>query len=336
MNLDSNINNIIEIFNAFKEIDDFYHELMKEAYSVGKEDEARKITRARDEFKNGYKISQDTVDLIKANIDKYIKIIASLKEKQKNNENEFKTSTDTYTIDLYSNELQNDTLTFSNNNSSKNNDESISNSTEDEVEDEKDNQTIINNNDNNSSTDVTNDIEELDDSNYAYSSTIAKTNLEKELANINNQINTLRNSINNSLKMPSKKEYQQLFRLESYKDKLKQKLDSLNLEESYGTNERIASRDSELRDVNAKITEKKDKLRSDKPKFIKIAIRHRIEKLQGKQGRIKDRQRTVVNKDLLKYYKESFKLSKSDSRDNAINRFYQDKKSYFKKRKNRF
>ena len=328
MNLDKNINDIVDIFNSFKENDDFYHELMKEAYSVGHEEEARKITRARDEFKNGYKISQNTVDLIKANVDKYIKIITTLKEKSK--QNEFITSNDTYTMNLNPNELQNENeITSTNNNSNEINNENASNSNEEEKED-KDKQTSFNDN---SSAEVLNDNNELDDSNYVYSSTVAKNNLERELATINSQINVIRNRINNSEKMPSKKEYQQLFQLESYKDKIEQRLKSINLEESYGNNERIAVRDNKLKDINNKIKENKEKLQSNKPKFIKVAINRRLTRLKEKQGRIKDRQRTVVNKDLLNYYKQSFKISKSASRDNAINQYYQDKKDLLQEKK---
>lgn len=329
MNLDKNINDIVSIFNAFKENDDFYHELMKEAYSIGNESEARKITRARDEFKNGYKISQDTVELIKTNFDKYVKIINVLNEK--NNQNKYTTSNDTYSMDLNSNELQNEsTLNVTSNNTTANNNRNSSSSTEDEKDDEKNIQPIFNNSNN---SEVENNIQELDDSNYAYSSTIAKQNLERKLATINNQISIIRNNINNSEKMPSKKEYQQLFQLESYRDKLTQRLESIKLEESYGDNERIESRDQKLAEVNTKIKENREKLQSDKPKFIKAVISHRLNKLKEKQGRIKVKQRTVVNKALLKYYKDSFKASKSDSHDKAVNQYYQDKRDLLKEKK---
>ena len=322
MNLDKNINDIVSIFNSFKENDDFYHEIMKEAYTTGKEDEARKITRARDEFKNNYKISKDTTELIKANFDKYIKIIESLNKKEKSNQNEYVTSNDTYNIN--SNEYNNnDTFDFSTNNTI-NNSESDSNMNEEKNENDLENNNLP-------------DIEEhmkeqidepiIDESNYAFSSTVAKKNLEQELKSVNNQINIIKSNINNSEKLPSKKEYQQLFILESYRDKLNQRLENINLEESYGNNDKITTRDKQLSAINQKIDGNKEKLQSSKPKFVKVVIKKRIEKLQNKQGTIKARQRSIVNKDLLKYYKKSFKDSKSDSRDNAINKYYQDKKN---------
>lgn len=326
MNLDKNINDIVNIFNSFKENDDFYQEIMKEAYITGKDEEARIITHARDEFKNNYKISKDTTELIKANFDKYIKIIESLNEKEKNNQDEFVTSNDTYNVNLNSNEISNnDTFTFSTNDTNNSSENNTNNN-------EERNQ---NNLENNNQPDTIEQIEEtiIDDSNYAFSSTVAKKNIEQELNKINNQINAIRSSINNSEKMPSKKEYQQLFRLEAYRDKLNQRLESINLEESYGNNDRITVRDKQLSDINHKINENKEKLQSNKPKFVKVVIKKRLERLQNKQGTIKERQRSVVNKDLLKYYKEAFKIAKSDSRDNAINQYYQDKKNMLQEKK---
>ena len=234
-------------------------------------------------------------------------------------------------MDLNSNELQNEsTLNVTSNNTTANNNRNSSSSTEDEKDDEKNIQPIFNNSNN---SEVENNIQELDDSNYAYSSTIAKQNLERKLATINNQISIIRNNINNSEKMPSKNEYQQLFQLESYRDKLTQRLESIKLEESYGDNERIESRDQKLAEVNTKIKENREKIQSDKPKFIKAVISHRLNKLKEKQGRIKVKQRTVVNKALLKYYKDSFKASKSDSHDKAVNQYYQDKRDLLKEKK---
>lgn len=326
MNLDKNINDIVNIFNSFKENDDFYHEIMKEAYTTGKVDEARKITRARDEVKSNYKISKDTTELIKENFDRYIKIIDTLNEKEKSNQNEFVTSNDTYNVNLNSNEISNnDTFAFSTNNTNNSSDNNTNNN-------EESNQNDL---DNNNQPNITEPTEEeiIDDSNYTFSSTIAKKNLEQELNSINNQINVIRSSINNSEKMPSKKEYQQLFRLEAYRDKLNQRLESINLEDSYGNNDRIAARDKQLSDINHKINENKEKLQSNKPKFVKVIIKKRLERLQNKQGTIKERQRSVVNKDLLKYYKEAFKDSKVDSRDNAIKQYYQDKKDMLQEKK---
>ena len=98
------VNDIVTIFNAFKSNEDFFVEILKEALSIGKEDEARKIVRARDELKNGYDISNDTVELIKNNIDKYLNIINKLNEKNNSKENQdentFTTSNDTYKINF--------------------------------------------------------------------------------------------------------------------------------------------------------------------------------------------------------------------------------------------
>ena len=121
--------------------------------------------------------------------------------------------------------------------------------------------------------------------------------------------------------------------LESYRDKLNQRLENINLEESYGNDDKITTRDKQLSDINKKLDENKEKLQSNKPKFVKVVIKKRIERLQNKQGTIKARQRSVVNKDLLKYYKKSFKDSKSDIRDNAINKYYQDKKNMLQEKK---
>ena len=171
MNLDKNVNDIVSIFNSFKENDDFYHEIMKEAYTSGKDEEARKITRARDEFKNNYKISENTTELIKANFDKYIKIIESLNEKEKNNQYEYITSNDTYSVDLNSNEIgNNDSYIFSNDSTTNNTSEDSSTNTEEDTQNEIDD---------NISTDIVQSSEEpiIDDSNYAFSSTIAKKKL---------------------------------------------------------------------------------------------------------------------------------------------------------------
>jgi len=325
MNLDKNINDIVSIFNSFKENDDFYHELMKEAYSSGNYEEARKITRARDEFKNNLKISKDTTELIKTSFDKYIKIIETLNEKEKSNQNEFITSNNTYNVDLNSNEISNnDTFTFSTNNTNNNSENSTNNNDESNKSDSE----------NSNQTDIVEPIEEvIDDSNYTFSSKIAKKNLEHELENINNQINIIRSNINNSEKIPSKKDYQQLFQLEAYRDRLNQRLQNINLEESYGNNDKVAARDKQLSDINQKINENKERLQSNKPKFVKVVIKKRLERLQNKQGTIKERQRSVVNKELLKYYKNSFKIAKSDSRDDAIKQYYQDKKDMLQEKK---
>ena len=327
MNLDKNINDIVSIFNAFKENDDFYHELIKEAYTTGKDDEARKITRARDEFKNNYKISKETTELIKENFDKYIKIIDTLNKKEKSNKNEFVTSNDTYNVNINANEISNnDTFTISNNSNTNNNSEEISSNTE------EDNQSEI---ENNLSTEITQANEEttIDNSNYVFSSKIAKENLERKLNEIKMQINAIRKRINSSEKLPSKKEYQQLFQLEAYRDNLIQRIESINLEESYGANDRIAARDKDLSDVKQKINENKVKLKSENRKFVKVAINRRLENLRKKHGRIEERQRSIVNKDLSDYYKKSFKEAKTASRENAVEQYYQDKKDYLEEKR---
>lgn len=326
------INDIVNIFNAFKSNEDFYIEILKEALSAGKDDEARKIVRARDELKNGYDISNDTVELIKNNIDKYINIINKLNEKNKDKEsNEFTTAKDTYTINIDAEkEISNDTFTLT--------DSNIINNNDDEKKEKEDNEATNNIGDTSNTVDRedTPDIinnESLDDVNVVYSSNIAKKNLEKELAQVKRQIIAVRNSINNSEKMPNKKLYQQLFQLESYREKLQSKLDNINLEESYGNNTKIANNDNRLNTINDKIKENKDKLNSNKPKFVKAILSNKIKNLQKQQGRIKEKQRTIVNRDLLKYYKYSFKNSKADSKSDAIDQYYQDKKDLLQEKK---
>ena len=331
MNLDKNINDIVSIFQSFKENDDFYHELMKESYSTGNDEEAKKITRARDEFKNNYKISKNTIELIKTNFDKYIKIIKSLNEKDKNKQNDFKTSNETYNINIDSNQLaNNETFTFSTNTNNFNN-KPINNKS---INNEFKKKSYIGNNISNNTQEVP---EEpiIDDSNLSYSSKIAKNNLNQQLTNVTNQINIIKSNINNSKKMLSKIEYQKLFQLESYRNKIIEKLENINLEESYNNNQKVVNRDKELNNIYKKITDNKKKLQSNKPNFVKVVINHRLEALKKKQGRIENRQRNIVNKDLLKYYKDSFKNSKLDSHDNAINQYYQDKKDLLQEKKDK-
>lgn len=323
------INDIVNIFNAFKLNEDFYITILKEAFSVGKDDEAKKIVRARDEFKNGYEISKDTIELIKNNLDKYINIINRLKEQEKNKDNNtFTTSNDTYSINLGEEiSLNNDTAILTNSNDANN----TNNEKEDKEEIVEDNKENINNS---SSDEVSNSSDEyIKDEDMVYSSAVAKNNLEQEIARINNQINVIKSNINNSDKLPSKKDYQQLFQLEEYRNRLQGKLDNINLEESYGSNDKILNNDNRLNTINDKIKENKQKLSSNKPKFVKAILSKKISNLQKQQGKIKERQRTIVNKDLLKYYKYSFKDAKNDSRDNAISQYYKDKKEVLKEKK---
>lgn len=326
------VNDIVTIFNAFKSNEDFFMKILKEALIIGKEDEARKIVRARDELKNGYDISNDTVELIKNNIDKYINIINKLNEKNKDKEsNEFTTAKDTYTINIDAEkEISNDTFTLT--------DSNIINNNDDEKKEKEDNEATNNIGDTSNTVDRedTPDIinnESLDNVDVLYSSNIAKKNLERELAQVNNQIIAIRSNINNSEKMPSKKLYQQLFQLESYRDKIQSKLDSINLEESYADNARIANNDNRLSNINEKINDTRQKLNSNKPKFVKAILSNKMKKLLQKQGKIQEKQRTIVNRDLLKYYKTSFKDSKSDSKNDAIDKYYQDKKELLQEKR---
>ena len=327
------VNDIVTIFNAFKSNEDFFVEILKEALSIGKEDEARKIVRARDELKNGYDISNDTVELIKNNIDKYLNIINKLNEKNNSKENQdentFTTSNDTYKINFDDEKtVNNDTYVLTDSDIEKKDDDLNKN------EDEKNNNIGDSSNTVNmgNTPDISND-EVIDDINVVYSSNIAKKNLENELAKVNSQIEIIRSNINNSEKMPSKKLYQQLFQLESYRDEIQNKLDSINLEESYGDNARIANNDNKLSDINEKINTTKEKKDSNKHKFVKVVLSNKIKNLQKQKGKIQERQRAIVNSDLLKYYKSSFRNSKSDSKSSAIDQYYQDKKELLQEKK---
>ena len=327
------VNDIVTIFNAFKSNEDFFVEILKEALSIGKEDEARKIVRARDELKNGYDISNDTVELIKNNIDKYLNIINKLNEKNNSkdnqDENTFTTSNDTYKINFDDEKtVNNDTYVLTDSDIEKKDDDLNKN------EDEKNNNIGDSSNTVNmgNTPDISND-EVIDDINVVYSSNIAKKNLENELAKVNSQIEIIRSNINNSEKMPSKKLYQQLFQLESYRDEIQNKLDSINLEESYGDNARIANNDNKLSDINEKINTTKEKKGSNKHKFVKVVLSNKIKNLQKQKGKIQERQRAIVNSDLLKYYKSSFRNSKSDSKSSAIDQYYQDKKELLQEKK---
>ena len=327
------VNDIVTIFNAFKSNEDFFLEILKEALSIGKEDEARKIVRARDELKNGYDISNDTVELIKNNIDKYLNIINKLNEKNNSKENQdentFTTSNDTYKINFDDEKtVNNDTYVLTDSDIEKKDDDLNKN------EDEKNNNIGDSSNtvDMGNTPNISND-EVIDDINVVYSSNIAKKNLENELAQVNSQIEIIRSNINNSEKMPSKKLYQQLFQLESYRDKIQNKLDSINLEESYGDNARIANNDNKLSDINEKINTTKEKKDSNKHKFVKVVLSNKIKNLQKQKGKIQERQRAIVNSDLLKYYKSSFRNSKSDSKSSAIDQYYQDKKELLQEKK---
>ena len=326
-------NDIVTIFNAFKSNEDFFVEILKEALSIGKEDEARKIVRARDELKNGYDISNDTVELIKNNIDKYLNIINKLNEKNNSKENQdentFTTSNDTYKINFDDEKtVNNDTYVLTDSDIEKKDDDLNKN------EDGKNNNIGDSSNtvDMGNTPDISND-EVIDDINVVYSSNIAKKNLENELAQVNSQIEIIRSNINNSEKMPNKKLYQQLFQLESYRDKIQNKLDSINLEESYGDNARIANNDNKLSDINEKINTTKEKKDSNKHKFVKVVLSNKIKNLQKQKGKIQERQRAIVNSDLLKYYKSSFRNSKSDSKSSAIDQYYQDKKELLQEKK---
>ena len=326
-------NDIVTIFNAFKSNEDFFVEILKEALSIGKEDEARKIVRARDELKNGYDISNDTVELIKNNIDKYLNIINKLNEKNNSKENQdentFTTSNDTYKINFDDEKtVNNDTYVLTDSDIEKKDDDLNKN------EDEKNNNIGDSSNtvDMGNTPNISND-EVIDDINVVYSSNIAKKNLENELAQVNSQIEIIRSNINNSEKMPNKKLYQQLFQLESYRDKIQNKLDSINLEESYGDNARIANNDNKLSDINEKINTTKEKKDSNKHKFVKVVLSNKIKNLQKQKGKIQERQRAIVNSDLLKYYKSSFRNSKSDSKSSAIDQYYQDKKELLQEKK---
>ena len=327
------VNDIVTIFNAFKSNEDFFVEILKEALSIGKEDEARKIVRARDELKNGYDISNDTVELIKNNIDKYLNIINKLNEKNNSKENQdentFTTSNDTYKINFDDEKtVNNDTYVLTDSDIEKKDDDLNKN------EDEKNNNIGDSSNtvDMGNTPNISND-EVIDDINVVYSSNIAKKNLENELAQVNSQIEIIRSNINNSEKMPNKKLYQQLFQLESYRDKIQNKLDSINLEESYGDNARIANNDNKLSDINEKINTTKEKKDSNKHKFVKVVLSNKIKNLQKQKGKIQERQRAIVNSDLLKYYKSSFRNSKSDSKSSAIDQYYQDKKELLQEKK---
>ena len=326
-------NDIVTIFNAFKSNEDFFIEILKEALSIGKEDEARKIVRARDELKNGYDISNDTIELIKNNIDKYLNIINKLNEKNNSKENQdentFTTSNDTYKINFDDEKtVNNDTYVLTDSDIEKKDDDLNKN------EDEKNNNIGDSSNtvDMGNTPNISND-EVIDDINVVYSSNIAKKNLENELAQVNSQIEIIRSNINNSEKMPNKKLYQQLFQLESYRDKIQNKLDSINLEESYGDNARIANNDNKLSDINEKINTTKEKKDSNKHKFVKVVLSNKIKNLQKQKGKIQERQRAIVNSDLLKYYKSSFRNSKSDSKSSAIDQYYQDKKELLQEKK---
>ena len=326
-------NDIVTIFNAFKSNEDFFVEILKEALSIGKEDEARKIVRARDELKNGYDISNDTIELIKNNIDKYLNIINKLNEKNNSKENQdentFTTSNDTYKINFDDEKtVNNDTYVLTDSDIEKKDDDLNKN------EDEKNNNIGDSSNtvDMGNTPNISND-EVIDDINVVYSSNIAKKNLENELAQVNSQIEIIRSNINNSEKMPNKKLYQQLFQLESYRDKIQNKLDSINLEESYGDNARIANNDNKLSDINEKINTTKEKKDSNKHKFVKVVLSNKIKNLQKQKGKIQERQRAIVNSDLLKYYKSSFRNSKSDSKSSAIDQYYQDKKELLQEKK---
>ena len=326
-------NDIVTIFNAFKSNEDFFVEILKEALSIGKEDEARKIVRARDELKNGYDISNDTVELIKNNIDKYLNIINKLNEKNNSKENQdentFTTSNDTYKINFDDEKtVNNDTYVLTDSDIEKKDDDLNKN------EDGKNNNIGDSSNtvDMGNTPDISND-EVIDDINVVYSSNIAKKNLENELAQVNSQIEIIRSNINSSEKMPNKKLYQQLFQLESYRDKIQNKLDSINLEESYGDNARIANNDNKLSDINEKINTTKEKKDSNKHKFVKVVLSNKIKNLQKQKGKIQERQRAIVNSDLLKYYKSSFRNSKSDSKSSAIDQYYQDKKELLQEKK---
>ena len=316
------LNDLALIIDAFKNNQDFYLKIIKDALNINDEKKAKTIDRARIEIREGFKYSNETKELIKENAEEYIKIINFLnEEKDKNNVNENNNT-----------KKENQEEKKEENQEEKNSQVSNDNQDVENIENTQNTQSVQDNIniDNNS---FNNDVI-IDDTNYVFSSVEAKRNLEAELANITNRINVLEANINNSTKMPKKSDYRQLFQLKSYRDKLTQKLESINLEESYSNDSRIANRDARLSDINNRMKEVHGKLQNNKPKFVQVILQKRLKNLKNKQGKIQDKQRTVVSKDLSKYYKSAMKTSKTDNLDNAIDEYYKHKEERLTEKRN--
>ena len=161
---------------------------------------------------------------------------------------------------------------------------------------------------------------------------LALDNLKKELEATKREIDFLQNLCYNSSVPAKKKHFEDLAMYEAYYKQIEELIERTKQCQTFSDD--TIKNDKRYQELIERIAEVTSSLGEKQSKIVKTIKENRIKNLKNKQGRVQEKQRKIVDGNILELNKKQMRQAAKQSRVEGLNRYYDDQIARLTEEKN--